>query len=68
MNKTLLVTSYLSSSLDHSSPEFCFAEFEGQEEYSCKVFAERLERLKLTSQGEGPLVRVHTVQVVRIQT
>lgn len=38
-----------------------FAEFEGQVEYSCKVFAERKERMKLTSQGEGPLVSTNVV-------
>jgi len=35
---------------------FFFTEFEGQVEYSCKVFAERKEKLKLSSDGDGPLV------------
>ena len=33
------------------------AEFEDLEEYSCKHFATRKEKILLTAEGEGPLVR-----------
>ena len=43
----------------NSSLDVVFSEFNGEVEYSCKVFAKRKERLKLSSRGEGPLVSVN---------
>ena len=40
-------------------PPLSLAAYEGVEEYSCKYFANRKDKLKLAGKQQGPLVRIH---------